>query len=446
MPKRLIIMGAAGRDFHVFNCLYRDNKDVEVVAFTATQIPHIEDRRYPAALAGRLYPDGIPIYPEQELPSLLAGVDEVVFAYSDVSFDYVDERRQLVEEQGVTFTTFDVEGSMLPSSKPVIAVTAVRTGCGKSQVSRRIVDILRELGLRTVAIRHPMPYGNLADQAVQRFATYEDLDRHGCTIEEREEYEPHIANGAIVYAGVDYAAVLEQAEKEADVIVWDGGNNDTPFYKPNLWICVADPHRAGHELLYFPGAMNFQKADIILIGKVGFADEANIEQIRSNAQQVNPGVKIISRESPLDVPDPQAIVGKRVLVIEDGPTTTHGGMPFGAGVMAAKQHGAAALVDPRPFAVGEIALTYEQYPNIGNLLPAMGYGENQVRDLEATVNAADCDLVLIATPIDLTRIIDIDRPAMRIGYSLEPGDGTLAQAVRAIVFPEDYRDACMSAK
>ena len=275
MPKRLVIMGAAGRDFHVFNCLYRDNEDVEVVAFTATQIPHIEDRRYPAALAGRLYPDGIPIYPEQELLSLLGGVDEVVFAYSDVSFDYVDERRQLVEEQGVTFTTFDVEGSMLPSSKPVIAVTAVRTGCGKSQVSRRIVDILRELGLRTVAIRHPMPYGNLADQAVQRFATYEDLDRHDCTIEEREEYEPHIANGAVVYAGVDYGAILEQAEKEADVIVWDGGNNDTPFYRPDLWICIADPHRAGHEFLYFPGAVNFQEAGIILISKVGFADDAD---------------------------------------------------------------------------------------------------------------------------------------------------------------------------
>jgi predicted GTPase len=438
-------MGAAGRDFHVFNCLYRDNKDVEVVAFTATQIPHIEDRRYPAALAGTLYPDGIPICPEEELPDLLDGADEVVFAYSDVSTDYIDERKRLVEERGVVFNTFDIEGSMLTSDRPVIAITAVRTGCGKSQVSRRIIDILRELGLKTVAIRHPMPYGNLAAQAVQRLETLADLDRFDCTIEEREEYEPHIANGAVVYAGVDYAAILKEAEKEADVIVWDGGNNDTPFFKPDLWICVADPHRAGHELLYFPVTANFQNADIILISKVGFADPANIEQIRANAQRVNPTAKIILRESPLDVPDPQAIAGKRVLVIEDGPTTTHGGMPFGAGVLAATRNGAAELVDPRPYAVGEIADTFKQYPDIGDLLPAMGYGDKQVRDLEMTVNAVDCDLVLVATPIDLTRLIDIERPAMRIGYSLEPEDGSLVRAVREVVLP-GYRDACMSAK
>ncbi len=448
MARKLVIMGAAGRDFHVFNCLYRDNPDVEVVVFTATQIPHIEGRRYPAALAGRLYPQGIPIVPEDELESVLDShdVDEVVFAYSDVSNDYIAERRDRVERRGVAFSTFDVDGSMLRSNKPVIAVTAIRTGCGKSQVSRRITDILRDLGLRTVAIRHPMPYGNLAAQAVQRFATYEDLDRYECTIEEREEYEPHIANGVIVYAGIDYAAVLEAAEKDADAIVWDGGNNDTPFYKPDLWICVADPHRAGHELRYFPGTANFERADIILIGKVGHADPAAIEQVAANARRINPKAQVLFRESPLDVPDPDAIRDKRVLVIEDGPTTTHGGMPFGAGVLAATENGAAEIVDPRPFAVGEIADTFEAYPQIGDLLPAMGYGETQIRDLETTVNAVDCDLVLVATPIDLTRLIHIEKPNMRIRYSLQPDDGALETAVRKVVSPAAQREACMSAK
>ena len=300
---------------------------------------------------------------------------------------------------------------MLPSKKPVIAITAIRTGCGKSQVSRRIIDILREMGLKAVAIRHPMPYGDLAKQAVQRFATYDDLERHDCTIEEREEYEPHIANGIVVYAGVDYGAILEEAEKEADVIVWDGGNNDTPFYKPDLWICVADPHRPGHELQYFPGTVNFQRADLILIGKVGYADEANIQLVVENARQVNPTAEIILRESPLDVPDPDLIANKRVLVIEDGPTTTHGGMPFGAGILAATEHGASEFVDPRPWAVGEIAETFEKYPDIGDLLPAMGYGDQQIKDLEDTVNAVDCDLVLVATPIDLTRLIEIENRA-----------------------------------
>ena len=431
MPKKLLIMGAAGRDFHVFNCLYRDNRDFEVVAFTATQIPHIDDRRYPPALAGALYPDGISIHPEEELPELLDGIDEVVFAYSDVSLDYINERKRLVEAHGVAFSTFDIEGSMLASNKPVIAITAVRTGCGKSQVSRRIVDILRHLGLKTVAVRHPMPYGDLAAQAVQRFASYVDLDRYDCTIEEREEYEPHIANGAVVYAGVDYAAILEQAEKEADVIVWDGGNNDTPFFKPDLWICVADPHRPGHEFQYFPGTVNFQKADIILIGKVGYADPANIELVQANARRVNPDARLIFRESPLHVPDPEAIAGKRVLVIEDGPTTTHGGMPFGAGVLAAREHGAAEIVDPRPWAVGEIAETFRRYPDTGALLPAMGYGDAQVRDLEATVNAVDCDLVLVATPIDLTRLIDIRKPHLRIGYFMPDGDGAITGAIRS---------------
>ncbi len=438
MSRRIVIMGAAGRDFHVFNCLYRDNRDFDVVAFTATQIPHIEDRSYPAELAGSLYPGGIPIIPEEDLDRLLddTDVDEVIFAYSDVSITYLAERHDRITAKGVAFTTFDVDGSMLPSKKPVIAITAVRTGCGKSQVSRRIIDIVREMGLKAVAIRHPMPYGDLAKQAVQRFATYDDLELHDCTIEEREEYEPHIANGVVVYAGVDYGAILEEAEKEADVIVWDGGNNDTPFYKPDLWICVADPHRPGHELQYFPGSVNFQRADLILVGKVGYADEANIALIVDNATRVNPTAEIIFRESPLDVPDPEAIANQRVLVIEDGPTTTHGGMPFGAGILAATEHGASEFVDPRPWAVGEIAETFEKYPDIGDLLPAMGYGDQQIRDLEETVNAVDCDLVLVATPIDLTRLIEIEKPSMRIGYSLKPVDGALAAAVRKVVAVE----------
>jgi predicted GTPase len=448
MKRRIVIMGAAGRDFHVFNCLYRDNPEIDVVAFTATQIPHIQDRRYPAGLAGDAYPQGIPIIAEDELYETLERekIDQVVFAYSDVSIDYVDECRHQVEKRGVAFSTYDIEGSMLRSRRPVIAVTAVRTGCGKSQVSRRIVDILRGLGLKTVVIRHPMPYGDLEKQAVQRFASYADLEHHGCTIEEREEYEPHIANEAIVYAGVDYAAILEAAEREADVIVWDGGNNDTPFFKPNLWICVADPHRAGHELSYFPGTVNFERADVILVSKVGYADGEKIEQVTANARRVNPGAQIIYRESPVDVPDPDAIRDRRVLVIEDGPTTTHGGMPFGAGVLAAMQNGAGELVDPRPWAVGEIAATFREYPDIGDLLPAMGYGAAQIRDLEDTINAVDCDLVLVATPIDLTRLINIDKPSMRIRYSLEPGDGALEAAVREVVASRLEREACISAK
>ena len=435
MSHRVIIMGAAGRDFHLFNCCYRDNPDFDVVAFTATQIPHIDDRRYPTALAGSLYPDGISIHQEEDLDELLAGnhIDEVIFAYSDVHLSYVEQCRERVEAHGVTFSTFDVDASMLRSEKPVIAVTAVRTGCGKSQVSRRITDILREMGKKTVVIRHPMPYGDLAKQAMQRFETYRDLELHDCTIEEREEYEPHINNGAIVYAGADYAAILAEAAKEADVIVWDGGNNDTPFYKPDLWITVADPHRAGHELEYFPGTVNFRRADIILISKVGYADEDKIKVIEANAKKLNPGARILRRKSPLHVPDPDAIVDKRVLVIEDGPTTTHGGMPFGAGVLAAMENHAAELVDPRPWAVGEIAATFKQYPDIGDLLPAMGYGDAQISDLEATVNDVDCDLVLVATPIDLTRLIDIDKPYMRISYGLPAGDGALTEAVRGVL-------------
>ena len=431
MVRNIIILGAAGRDFHVFNCCYRDDSDSRVIAFTATQIPHIEDRHYPAVLAGKHYPDGIPIVPEERLSELLEtnDIDEVVFAYSDVTLDYVAERRRLVESQGVRFSTFDVDATLLQSSKPVIAVTAIRTGCGKSQTARKITAMLRDIGKQVVAVRHPMPYGDLARQGVQRFASVDDLNKHECTIEEREEYEPHINNGGIVYAGADYAAILRKAEQEADVIVWDGGNNDTPFYKPDLWITVTDPHRAGHELQYFPGGINFARADIILINKIDSADPDDIETIESNAARLNPTATVIKAESALDVPDPDAIRGKRVLVIEDGPTTTHGGMRIGAGTLAATRHGAAELVDPRPWAIGEIADTFEQYPETGPLLPAMGYGEQQIRDLEATVNAVDCDLVLIATPIDLSGLLRIARPNMRIGYRLAEQGDALQKAI-----------------
>jgi predicted GTPase len=434
MSRKIIIMGAAGRDFHVFNCCYRDKPDFDIVAFTATQIPHIDDRRYPAALAGAQYPDGIRIHPEEELDDLLKNnkVDEVVFAYSDVSLDYVDAHRKNVEARGVTFSTFDIDATMLPSSKPMIAVCAVRTGCGKSQTSRRVTHILKDLGKKTVAIRHPMPYGDLAKQAVQRFATFEDLDLHECTIEEREEYEPHLRNGVVVYAGVDYAAILVEAEKEADVIIWDGGNNDTPFYKPDLWVTVTDPHRAGHELEYFPGTANFERADLILINKVDSSEEDSIKIVEANAARINPNAVVVRANSPLDVPDPDAIKGKRVLAIEDGPTTTHGGMPFGAGILAARQNAVGELVDPRPWAVGEIADTFKKYPDTGPLLPAMGYGEAQIRDLEATVNAVDCDLVLVATPIDLTRLITINKPNMRIGYRLAEEGNEFVDAVTRV--------------
>ena len=435
MSHNVIIMGAAGRDFHTFNCCYRQDADSRVIAFTATQIPHIDDRRYPPKLAGDLYPDGIPIFPEEQLDELLRDndVDDIVFAYSDVDRSYIDDRRKVAESHGVRFSLVDIDATMLPASKPVIAVTAVRTGCGKSQVSRRITHIVTELGKRPVAIRHPMPYGNLANQAVQRFASYEDLDKHECTIEEREEYEPHLRNGVVIYAGADYAAILEQAEQEADVIIWDGGNNDTPFYKPDLWITVADPFRAGHELEYFPGTENFARADMILINKVNHADAEDIEIVRSNAAKVNPDAKVLLRDSTLFVPDAGLIAGSRVLVIEDGPTTTHGGMPFGAGVVAARLHGAAEIVDPRPWAVGEIADTFREYADIGPLLPAMGYGESQIRDLEATVNAVDCDLVLVATPIDLTHLLTIEKPHMHIGYRLGRADGELLAAVSALI-------------
>ena len=432
--RRILLMGAAGRDFHVFNTCYRDAKDVEVVAFTATQIPHIEKRSYPTALAGPRYPQGIPIFPDSRLERLIAelGVEQVVFAYSDVTNDYVRQKRTLVEQCGASFTTFDVDATMLASRKPVIAITAVRTGCGKSQTARRVVALLRESGCATVVLRHPMPYGQLERQAVQRFATLDDLDRHDCTIEEREEYEPHIERGAIVFAGVDYAAILAEAEKEADVLVWDGGNNDTPFIAPTLWITMADAHRPGHELAYFPGTENFLRAQLIIINKIDTAPPGGAEAVAANAARLNPRATLVYARSPVSVEDPDAIRGRRVLVIEDGPTTTHGGMKFGAGVIAAQQFGARELVDPRPFATGEIAETFERYPHLDRVLPAMGYGRQQLDDLEATIAATTCDLVLIATPIDLGRMIRIDKPWLRVSYRLdEQGDG-LADAVARV--------------
>lgn len=436
MPENVLIMGAAGKDFHVFNTCYRGRKGSRVVAFTATQIPHIDDRSYPAVLAGPDYPEGIPIFPEEQLAELIRSknVQQVVFAYSDVDLDYLAERRRIVEGAGARFSTFDVDATMIPSKKPVIAVCAVRTGCGKSQTSRRIVSLLRERGLRTIAVRHPMPYGDLSKQIVQRFASVEDMKRHHCTIEEMEEYEPHIRNGAVVYAGVDYGRILAEAEKEADVILWDGGNNDTPFYRPDLWITVADPHRPGHESRYFPSRVNFERADVILINKVDTADPRDVEKVEQAAAQLNPRAKVVRAKSPVSVDgDPQSIAGKRVLVIEDGPTLTHGEMKYGAGIVAAKKWGAAEIVDPRRYAVGEIADTYRKYPNIGTLLPAMGYGQRQMADLEATIAACPCDLVLVATPIDLSRVVRIRQPYMRVLYELdEQGTGLRDSLEKAI--------------
>ncbi len=435
MTQRVIIMGAAGRDFHVFNTCYRDNPDVRVVAFTAEQIPHIDDRVYPPSLTGAMYPDGINIYQEARLVDLIREhhVDEVIFAYSDVNRDFVNQRRSVAEGAGARFETYDVDATMIASSKPVIAITAVRTGCGKSQTSRRVVSLLRSAGYRTVAVRHPMPYGDLAKQAVQRFATLDDLDRYQCTIEEREEYEPHIVNGAIVYAGVDYEAILREVEQEADVIVWDGGNNDTPFYKPDLWITIADPHRPGHELRYVPGNVNFERADIILINKIDTATAEGIAEIEANAAKVNADARIIHAESPVSVPDPGSIRGKRVLAVEDGPTVTHGEMKFGASVVAARKWGAAEIVDPRPWVTGEIAQTFEVYSDIGPVLPAMGYREQQIADLETTINAVDCDLVLIGTPIDLGRLIKINKESQRVTYELREQGEELRKCVLATV-------------
>ncbi len=425
---RTIIMGAAGRDFHNFNTFYRDNDKYEVVAFTATQIPNIEGRKYPAELAGGLYPEGIPIHPESDLQDLIRDkkIDQVVFAYSDVPYEYVMHKASLVNATGADFRLMGTENTMVKSTKPVVAVCAVRTGSGKSQTTRRVSLILREMGYKVAAIRHPMPYGDLVKQKVQRFADYSDLDKHECTIEEREEYEPHIDNGVIVYAGVDYEAILREAEKEVDIVLWDGGNNDFPFYVSDLLIVVADPHRPGHEMRYYPGETNVRMADVFVINKVDTADPDNVISVRNNLYNLNPDALVIEGASPLFVDDPDAIRGKRVLVVEDGPTLTHGEMAYGAGFVAARRFGAGEIVDPRPFAVGSIKATYEKYPNTGIILPAMGYGDAMMRDLEETINKMDVDVVVSGTPIDLTRVIKINKPIQRVRYELqEIGEPTL---------------------
>jgi predicted GTPase len=418
---RVIIMGAAGRDFHNFNTYFRDNNQYEVVAFTATQIPNIEGRRYPPELAGSLYPDGILIYSENEIVELIQeyDVDQVVFSYSDVPHEYVMHKASIVIAAGADFRLLGGKATMLKSKRPVVAVCAVRTGSGKSQTTRRVCDQLQEMGHRVVAIRHPMPYGDLAKQAVQRFETYDDLDRHKCTIEEREEYEPHLDRGVIVYAGVDYEAILRRAEGEADVIVWDGGNNDIPFYEPDLWIVIADPHRPGHELSYYPGETNFRAADVVVINKMETADYQGVRTIYQHLHEVNPDATVVEAASPLFVEHPERIRGKRVLVIEDGPTLTHGEMAYGAGYVAAQRFGAREIIDPRPYAVDSILGTYEAYPQTGDVLPAMGYGDAQVRDLEETINKTPCDLVVIGTPIDLTRLLEIEHPMERVRYELQ---------------------------
>ncbi len=430
---RTIIMGAAGRDFHNFNVFYRNNPDYEVVAFTATQIPDIAGRTYPAELAGPHYPQGIPIFVESDLVKLIKQhqADQVVFAYSDVPHEYVMHKASEVLAAGADFRLMGPTHTMIPSTKPVVSVCAVRTGAGKSQTTRRVSLILRDMGFKVAAIRHPMPYGDLVKQAVQRFAEYSDLDKHECTIEEREEYEPHIDNGVIVYAGVDYERILRQAEQEVDIILWDGGNNDFPFYVPDLQIVVADPHRPGHEISYHPGETNSRLADVIVINKVDTAEPANVMRVRDNLRRVNPDVVFIEAASPLFVDDPAAILGKRVLVVEDGPTLTHGGMAYGAGWVAAQRFGAAEIIDPRPFAVGSIKATYEKYPSTGNVLPAMGYGEAQTHELEQTINASDAELVIIGTPIDLKRVVKINKPTQRVRYELqEIGQPTLVDILR----------------
>ena len=421
MKKKVLIMGAAGRDFHNFNVYFRDNPDYEVVAFTATQIPNIEGRLYPPELAGANYSKGIPIHPEGELVQLIRDlkVDQVVFSYSDVSHEYVMHKASQVLAAGADFRLMGAEKTMLKSTKPVVAVCAVRTGSGKSQTTRRVCDLLRDMGKRVVAIRHPMPYGNLVEQACQRFATYEDLDRYDCTIEEREEYEPHIDRGVVVYAGVDYEQILREAEKEADIIVWDGGNNDLSFYNPDLLIVVVDPHRAGHELSYHPGEANLRAADVVVINKIDTADLDNVATVRENVMAVNPQATIVEAASPIFVQDPDAIRGKAVLVVEDGPTLTHGEMAYGAGVVAARRFGAAKIVDPRPYAVGSIVVTYAKYPTTGDVLPAMGYGKEQVAELCQTINNTPCDLVIVATPIDLRRVLEIQGPSQRVRYELQ---------------------------
>ncbi len=428
-------MGAAGRDFHNFNTNFRDNADYRVVAFTATQIPDIEGRTYPPELAGSLYPEGIPIKAESELEALIEeyGVNEVVFSYSDVPYSYVMNKSAIVNRAGASFRLMGLAETWVESTKPVVSICAVRTGCGKSQTTRRVAEVLIGRGKKVVAIRHPMPYGDLVKQRVQRFATYEDLDLHECTIEEKEEYEPHIDSGVIVYAGVDYEAILREAEKEADVILWDGGNNDFSFYKPDIYITVLDPHRPGHETSYYPGEVNLRAADVLVINKIDSAEKDKIDQVVETAKHINPNATIIMAESPLTVEDPTLIKNKRVLVVEDGPTLTHGEMKYGAGTVAAQRNEAAAIIDPRPYLVGTIADTFKKYPHIGILLPAMGYSGQQVQDLEDTINATPCDAVVIGTPIDLRRVCNIKRPSTRVMYDLkEVGDITLDDVLKDI--------------
>ena len=433
---RVLIMGAAGRDFHNFNVFFRTNPAFEVVAFTATQIPNIEGRVYPAELAGELYPEGIPIHSEDQLPRLIRdlGVDQVVFAYSDVSHEYVMHKASTVLAAGADFVLQGPQATMLESKKPVVAVCAVRTGSGKSQTTRRVSEVLKDAGKKVAVVRHPMPYGDLVRQTVQRFATYEDLDRHECTIEEREEYEPHLDRGSVVYAGVDYEAILRQAEEEADVILWDGGNNDVAFYRPDVYITVADPHRPGHETAYHPGETNLRLADVVVINKVDTARPEDVAAVRQSIAAANPEAVVIEAASPVTLSgDGESLRGRKVLVVEDGPTLTHGEMPYGAGTIAARRHGA-ELVDPRPYAVGSIAETFRKYPHIGPLLPAMGYGSSQMSELAETIAKTPADVVVIGTPIDLRRVIELSKPAVRVRYELqEIGRPTLADVLAPLL-------------
>jgi len=432
MVEKVIIMGAAGRDFHNFNVYFRDNPRYNVIGFTSAQIPDIEGRQYPPELAGKIYPNGVPIYREDQLADLIREhkVDLVAFSYSDIPHVEVMHKASIAMAEGADFILIGATYTMLKSQKPIVSVCAVRTGCGKSQTTRHVCKIMQEMGKKVVAIRHPMPYGDLTKQVVQRFSSYEDFEKHNCTIEEREEYEPHVDMGIVVYAGVDYGQILQEAEKEADVIVWDGGNNDTPFYYPDVQIVLFDPHRAGHERLYYPGETNLIMTDIAVINKVDSAESGQVDQVRKNIEKYAPNASIVLAESAVIVDEPDQIRGKRVLVIEDGPTLTHGEMAFGAGIIAAKRNEAAEIIDPRPFITGTLKETFETYPNIGALLPAMGYGEEQIRDLELTINNTDCDLVLFATPIDLPKLVSINKPNLRVRYEYKDhGEPTLEEVL-----------------
>jgi predicted GTPase len=448
--KRIIIIGAAGRDFHNFNTYYRDNDLYEVVAFTAAQIPNILGRKYPASLAGKLYPDGIPIFDENELERLIRDLkaDECVFSYSDVSYESVMHMSARVNAAGANFVLLGAKGTMIKSTKPVISVVATRTGCGKSQTSRKLIEILMEKGFKVVAIRHPMPYGDLAEQKVQRFAQIEDLKKHKCTIEEMEEYEPHVVRGNVIYAGVDYEAILRAAENDpdgCDIIVWDGGNNDFSFYESDLYITVTDPHRAGHGMQYYPSEVNLRKSDVVIINKIDSAHPEDIETIRKAVERIAPKAIVVDGASPIRVADPNVIRGKRVLVVEDGPTLTHGGMKLGAGTLAAQKFGAAQMVDPRPYLVGQLKDTFRTYPGIGTLLPAMGYGEQQLQDLESTIDMCECDAVIIGTPIDLGRVIKISKPSTRVFYDLQSiGEPSLESVVEDFLVKNKLMDKVMA--